>query len=290
MKYIEFDKTLCNVLFLMNVIDLQSECAMEMTTETQSAGFFQIYFIKNADGFLKLNDATITLKPNTFIFISQNQNYSWHVNPSSFEGRLLVFQEDFLNDFFSDQYFIYRLLFFYQPDFPLFFTSTESFFNDTLLKLKEIRQEILHTKSDSAHLIRSILYYILINLNRKYSEVNEIGNAIALDNTAYQFRKLVEEHISTNHKVDDYASMMKLSRITINKAVKSQFNLTATDFIKSRLLFEIKMELIHTNKTVSEIAHKFNFSEVQHIHRFFKQKTDMSPLEYRQNYQNGTPS
>jgi AraC family transcriptional activator of pobA len=271
----------------MNVIDLQSNCVVEMTSETQSAGFFQIYFIKNADGFLRLNDETIELKPNTIIFISQNQNYSWHLESSNFEGRLLVFQEDFLNDFFSDQYFIYRLLYFYQTEHPLFLTASESFFNDMLLKLKEIRQEILHTQSDSAHLIRSIVYYILIILNRKYSEENNIGKAIALDNTAYQFRKLVEKHIYTDQRVDDYSSKMNLSRISINKAVKAQFNVTATDFIKSRLLFEIKMKLIHTAKSVSEIAHEFNFSEIQHIHRFFKQKTGQSPMEYRLNYQNG---
>lgn len=273
--------------FFMNVIDLQSNCAAEMTNETQTAGFFQIYFIKNAEGHLKLNADTIKLKPNTIIFVSQNQKYSWHVEPSSFEGRLLVFQEDFLNNFFSDQYFIYRLLYFYQTQYPLSFTVSDAYFADMIFKLKEIRQEILHTQSDSAHWIRSVVYYILIALNRKYSQENNIGNAIALDNTAYQFRKLVERHIYTDQKVDDYATRMKLSRISINKAVKSQFNVTATDFIKSRLLFEIKMKLIHSTKSVSEIAGDLNFSEIQHIHRFFKQKTGQSPMEYRSRYQNG---
>ncbi|BDD05686.1 helix-turn-helix domain-containing protein [Aureibacter tunicatorum] len=286
MKYIEFNKTLCNVTFLMNVIDLQSKCAIEMTSETQSAGFFQIYFIEQAEGYLKLNESKIDLKPCTLIFISQDQKYSWHLSSDQFEGKLMVFQEDFLNDFFSDQYFIYRLLFFYQTTYPLSMPISKPLFEDTMGKLSDIRQEILHVQSDSAHMIRSILYNILITINRAYAEHNHIDHAIALDNTAYQFRKLVEKHIYTDHKVEDYSSMMNLSRVAINKAVKSQFNITATDFIKSRLLFEIKMKLIHTAKTVSEIAHEFNFSEIQHIHRFFKQKTGISPMEYRLNYQN----
>lgn len=290
MKYIEFNKTLCNVKFLMNVIDLQSNCAVEMTTETQSAAFFQIYFLENVNGKLKLNDTSIELAPNTIIFISQNQKYSWHVDPSTFSGKLLVFQEDFLNDFFSDQYFIYRLLFFYQTECPLFYSVSVPFFNDILLKLKEIRQEIVDTKCDSAHLIRSILYYILIKLNRQYAIQNNMDTAIAMDNTAYQFRKLVEKHIYTDQRVEDYSSMMNTSRISINKAVKAQFNVTATDFIKSRLLFEIKMKLIHSTNTISEIAHKFHFSEINHLSRFFKQKTGLTPGEYRLAYQNGTTS
>jgi AraC family transcriptional activator of pobA len=274
----------------MNVIDLQSNCAAEMTTETQSAAFFQIYFLENVDGYIKLNDDTIELKPNTILFISQDQKYSWHVDPSTFSGRLLVFQEDFLNDFFSDQYFIYRLLFFYQTELPLFYSVSNEFFIDMQLKLKEIRQEILDTKCDSAHLIRSILYYILIKLNRQYAIENNMDTAIAMDNTAYQFRKLVEKHIHTSQRVEEYSSMMNTSRISLNKAVKAQFNMTATDFIKSRLLFEIKMKLIHTSNTISEIAHKYHFSEINHLSRFFKQKTGLTPMEYRLGYQNGISS
>ncbi len=288
MKYIEFNKTLCNVRFLLNVIDLQSDCATGLTTETQTAGFFQIYFIKNADGYLRLNEKDIKLEPNTVVFISHNQHYSWHVDPSTYQGKMLVFQEDFLNDFFSDQYFIYRLLYFYQTLYPLTLSVPDSLFDDIISKLSEIRHEIVDTKSDSAHLIRSVLYYILIVLNRKYSEFYNIGEAITLDNTAYEFRKLVERNIYTDQRVDDYSSRMNISRISINKAVKSQFNITATEFIKSRLLFEIKMKLIHTQKTIAEIAHEFNFSEIQHIHRFFKQRTGKSPVEYRLDYQNGT--
>ena len=80
--------------------------------------------------------------------------------------------------------------------------------------------------------------------------------------------------------------MMTLSRISLNKAVKAQFNVTATDFIKSRLLFEVKMRLIHTPKTIAEIADELQFPESSHLSRFFKQKTGMSPVEYRLDYQN----
>jgi AraC family transcriptional activator of pobA len=290
MKYIEFNKTLCKVKFHLNVIDLQSECANDLTSETQCAGFFQIYFIKNADGYLKLNDNRIDLKPNTIIFISQHQHYSWHIDSFSYQGHLLVFQDEFLNEFFSDQYFIFRLLYFYQTEHPLSIRLDESTFNNYLNKLKDIRTEIMETQSDSAHMIRSILYYILIALNRKYSDINKIGDAISVDNTAYQFRKLVEKNIQTSQRVDDYSSIMNVSRVSINKAVKSQFNTTASDFIKDRLLFEIKMRLIHTSKTVSEIAHEFNFPEINHLSRFFRNKMNLSPIEYRLSYLNENPS
>lgn len=290
MQHIKFDKTICGVNLLLNAIDFQSECPFQLGTETVSADYFQIFFLKQANGFLKLNDKILKLAPNTIVFISKNQHHSWDVDFSKFEGQLLLFQDDFLNNFFSDQYFIFRLLYFYQTKFSLVMEADATYINDNLLKLKEIKKELVDSKSDSVHLIRSLLYYILINLNRKYSEKNNLKEAISLDNTAYKFRKLVEKHIYSYQRVEDYSSMMNISRISLNKAVKTQFNVTVTEFIKSRLLFEIKMKLIHTAKTISEIAYEFHFSEANHLSRFFKQKTGLSPIEYRLDYQNGTTS
>ena len=289
MKHMKFNKTICGVDFLLNVIDFQSVLVSDLSTETRSADFFQIFFIKQANGYLKLNDDRIDLQPNSIVFISQHQHHSWYVDFSTFQGQFLVFQDAFLNAFFSDQYFTFRLLYFYQTTYPLSIPVDSEFMVTTLEKLKEIKRELVQPKSDSAHLIRSVLYYILIALNRRYSEHNHIELAIGLDNTAYKFRQLVETHIYSKQRIEEYTELMQISRITLNKVVKAQFNVTATEFIKSRLLFEIKMRLIHSMDTVSEIAHTFHFSESNHLSRFFKQREGMTPLEYREGYQNGSP-
>ncbi|MCG8581013.1 MAG: AraC family transcriptional regulator, partial [Bacteroidales bacterium] len=72
-----------------------------------------------------------------------------------------------------------------------------------------------------------------------------------------------------------------------NKLVKAQFNVTASDFIKSKLIFEIKMRLIYTHQTIAEIATEFNFSEPNHLTRLFRNKEGVSPAGFRLNYQNG---
>lgn len=289
MHFIKFDKTVCGVNILLNVIDFQSDCPFEFVNDTISADFFQIYFFKKVSGFLKLNDQKIELENNSVIFISKDQHHSWHGDFSSVEGHLLLFQDDFLNHFFSDQYFIFRFLYFYQSDYPLKLLISDDELIDNLTKLSEVKHELVNPKNDSVHLIRSLLYYILIDLNRKYAINNQIKDAITLDNSAYQFRKLVEKYIKTKQRVEDYSDEMKISRVSLNKIVKKQFNITATEFIKSRLLFAVKMELIHSSKTISEIAHEFHFSEANHFSRFFKAKTDKTPIEYREDYQNGIP-
>lgn len=288
MQNLEFDQTICGVNLRLNAIDFQSDCPFQLSSESSSADYFQILFLKKVQGHLKLNDQIIELQPNSIVFISKYQHHSWHGDFSNLEGQLLLFQDDFLNDFFSDQYFIFRLLFFYQTKHPLILEVDDSYMSDNLSKLTLIKQELVSPKDDSVHLIRSLLYYILIDLNRTYSKINQLNEAISTDSTAYQFRKMVEENICTLQRVEEYAEKMHISRISLNKAVKTKFNVTASDFIKSRLLYEIKMRLVHSNKTIAEIANDLHFSEANHLSRFFKQKTKQSPADYRLNYQNGS--
>lgn len=290
MKYIKFNKTLCGVDFLLNVLKFKINNDHLLLEELQAANFFQIIFIKKGKGHLYLNAQKIELKDNMVLFISQNQQHKWAMNQENFEATFLVFQEDFLNEFFSDTHFIYKLLYFYQINFPLYLQVEKNLLDELITKLYEIKVDLKQPKNDSVHLIRSILYYILIKLNRIYANQHQITSPELNKDLAFQFRKSVEKHIYTKQRVDDYVEILGVSRISLNKMVKKQFNTTLSDFIKSRLLFEIKMKLAYTQKTIEELAYTFNFSEPNHFTRFFKTRVGQTPVEYRLAYQNGSSS
>lgn len=80
--------------------------------------------------------------------------------------------------------------------------------------------------------------------------------------------------------IEDYTVLLNISRITLNKAVKEQYNVTATELLKQRLLAEIKDRLVYSNKTVSEISFDLNYAEPGHMMRFFKMQTGMTTSEY----------
>jgi len=107
------------------------------------------------------------------------------------------------------------------------------------------------------------------------------------NNFAYQFRRLLEEHIRQKQRISDYAEMIGVSRITLNKAVKKQFNVTATELLKQRLLIEIKSDLVHSGNTIAEIAYNLNFSEPGHMMRFFKAQTGITSTQFLADYQIG---
>ncbi|MBW3519224.1 AraC family transcriptional regulator [Flavobacterium sp. NKUCC04_CG] len=278
MKTIKFHKTECGVDFLLNVL---TEEDIDYThLGIYDTDHFEILVFKKANGILLLNQKEIQLTAGSIIFISPFQKRKWKFESNDLEVTTLVFQEAFLNDFFADKLFTYRLLYFYQLVHPLKMTIN----TEELLKycglLTEIKKELLDTQSDSVHIIRSLLYYLLQTLNRQYANQHSLSLNKSENNSAFLFKSLMEIHIKEKQRIADYTEMLGISRISLNKAVKAQFNTTATQLLKQRLLFEIQNLLLHSNKTISEIAYTLHFSESNHLMRFFKTQTNQTTTQF----------
>lgn len=287
MKTIKFHKTDCGVDFLLNVLPSEEIKENYLTEETFNTDFFEIAFFKSANGSVIINQQKIPIKDNSIVFISPFQKRKWNLDEKGLDFKILAFQEDFLNDFFADKLFTFRLLYFYQLDYSLVLEVNNKSFEKYCEQLTEIKTELIATKADSVHIIRSLLYYLLQKLNRQYAQVNNLSIESSTNNYAFEFKRLLEVHIKEKQRISDYTDLLNISRITLNKAVKTQFNVTATNLLKQRLLFEIKNLLIHSNSTIQEIAYELNFSEPNHLMRFFKSQTGKTTTEFLDSYQNG---
>lgn len=285
MKTIQFNKTECGVDFLLNVLSADQIGESYVNSDVYNTDYFEILFFKKAAGTLILNHKEITVSDNSIIFISAFQNRQWKMNEDLMDFTSLVFQEEFLNEFFADKFFTYRLLYFYELQHPLRMDVTSVEMSKSCSVLTEIKSELLTVRPDSAHIIRSQLYYLLQTLNRQYASQNKLSLDNVVNNYAYQFKRLLETNIRKSQRVNDYAELLGISRISLNKAVKAQFNVTATELIKRRLISEIQTQLIYSNQTTSEIANEFGFSEPNHLMRFFKTLTNETISEFLGNHQ-----
>jgi AraC-like DNA-binding protein len=253
--------------------------------EVHCTDFYELIIFSKGNGHILLDAEKIELQKNTFLFISPYQKRRWYVDKSKISGYFLIFEKDFLSAFFSDKLFVYRLQYFYNHRVPTYYIPNKRLFSYQHDIMEEISYELRNFQKDSPHLLRSILYYMLIKMNRVYCEFHNLEADTHLNNYAYQFKELLEKHIRDERQVNDYAKRLGISRISLNAAIKKQFGITATDMIKERLLFEIKTELLYTTKNISEIAFDLHFSEPNNLIRLFKSKTGLSPNAFRKTYQ-----
>lgn len=277
---LKYSKSSCGVDFLLNTAESSEKTGWFNLDKRYKTNFFEFYFFRKAEGYMLLAGRKIILHPNMVLVISPFQLQEWHVDLDKLDYTFLIFQEEFINNFLSDKYFMYRLLYCYQHDYPTFFDMSTEEMAPLLSQLLQMKKKLRNPIADSYHMIVACLYQFLLLLNRFYANRFDLPFDPPLNHYAYQYKELLEKNISEKTRVADYAEMMNISRVTLNKAVMREFGLSAVHLLKQRLLQEVKSDLLFTGLSVKEIAYRLHFSESNHLMRFFKQMTGQTINEF----------
>ena len=284
---VPFSKTRCGVDFYINTGESKDICGVLTEHRTFKTDFFSFYFFRRANGYVLLNFRKIELRDDMVLLLSPHQQQEWHVDEAELDYTFLIFREDFMRTFIADKFFVYRLQYYYQTDTPPYLFAAPEELAEYMRLLGKIKQELLHPVADTYNLIVSVLYYLLVVINRAYAKTYRLPVEVPKNNYAFQFKDLLEKHIRDMQRVQEYADILRVSRITLNNSVMAQFGVSATHLLKQRLLEELKNELLFSDRNVSQLADEFHFSDPSHLMRFFKQQTGKTFTQYITDYQNG---
>ena len=284
---VPFSKTRCGVDFYINTGESKDICGVLTEHRTFKTDFFSFYFFRRANGYVLLNFRKIELRDDMVLLLSPHQQQEWHVDEAELDYTFLIFREDFMRTFIADKFFVYRLLYYYQTDTPPYLFAAPEELAEYMRLLGKIKQELLHPVADTYNLIVSVLYYLLVVINRAYAKTYRLPVEVPKNNYAFQFKDLMEKHIRDMQRVQEYADILRVSRITLNNSVMAQFGVSATHLLKQRLLEELKNELLFSDRNVSQLADEFHFSDPSHLMRFFKQQTGKTFTQYITDYQKG---
>jgi AraC-like DNA-binding protein len=171
--------------------------------------------------------------------------------------------------------------YFYNARYPQFLQLSSDDFEFIKVILNEVVIELTEFKSNSKYIIKSLLYFVLMKLNRIYSEQYHLPSETQGDILIYKFKEALERNIRKFHLVDDYCDILSIQRHKLNRIVKTHFRNTVKETIHFRLLREIKLELKYSDKTISEIAKDLNFSEANNMTRFFNRLEGKPPTLYK---------
>ena len=283
-----FSKTECGVDFFINTAHGSERRGVLTEYPVFKTDFFEMFFFRKANGYLLLGYQNIELCDGMVLILKPHQQQEWHIDEDALDYDFLIFRNDFMRTFIADKFFVYRLQYCQQTDTPPYFMATADELTEYERLLKKIRSELRQPVADSYHIIVSVLYYLLAVLNRRYTETYSLPFELPKNHYAFLFVELMEQHIRDLQRVQEYADLLHVSRVTLNQSVMAQYGVPATVLLKQRLLAEIKNGLLFSHKTVSEIAYDFHFSEPSHLMRFFKKATGKTCTQFQQEYENGT--
>lgn len=243
--------------------------------------FHEILFITQGAGVFRLDNERIEFSKGTILLLPPNKWRQWEVIHKAIDGYFLIFEEDFISKFFNDHLFLYRFHFFYNNFTPSYIYQKQEELSFFLEHLEIIKKELRNLTSDSEHLLRAILYLLLIKLNRRYSQQFKIKGQFFEDNLTLRFKKLLEQEIRNHNDVSFYAQSLQVSKSHLNKTLKGSFGMSTSKLIKERLVAEAKRELLYSQFSISEIAYRLNFSEPSNFNRLFKDIVGIPPKAYR---------
>lgn len=263
------------------LIDATSVEYLDLVSDTMVTTFYTLMFLKKASGTYLLDTEEIVLQDHMVLFVRPGQ-INYIPNAAFKAGHFLFFEGDFLDEFLNDQHFIYKFPYYHNPTLPSYLILEPRIFNKYNELAAEILEEITLLSTDSNHVLRSLIYYLLVRLNQLYAKKHGGITTTILEPRLRQFLKILQKEIITMQSVQQYADYLKISRVHLNKLCQKYFSKTAYQMIREQLLSEVKKEIKYADKGLAEIAYNFNFSAPSHFTRFFKQMTNLTPHEYRE--------
>ena len=281
MREFLFEKEKYGFKLLMDLHKFEENEAVYFEPEIHITNFFEVFIFEEATGNIELGGHNIKVTNKTLFFISPYQKKKCVIDTKNLKGFHLVFQNDFLSDFFEDKLLAYRMQYFYNAQHPQSLQVSSIEYKLIKFILSEITSEIQDFQNDSTHIIRSLLYFFLSKANRLYSKLYNLSSETQGNSIVYKFKEALELHIRSVHTVDEYCALLHITRHQLNNIVKKYTGNTSKDVIHFRLLQEIKMELLYSDKTISEIAMALSFSEANNLTRFFSRLEGITPTKFR---------
>jgi len=115
--------------------------------------------------------------------------------------------------------------------------------------------------------------------NKKYAK-----EPPSIDPRALTLEKRINTYLDKNPTIDELSKDIKLSVSQATKIFSKSYGMSPYHYLIKRKIDMAKILLADTNLKIKEIASRLAFEDAYYFSRLFKQKTDMSPREYRNIY------
>ncbi|WP_086540906.1 AraC family transcriptional regulator [Algoriphagus antarcticus] len=237
------------------------------TVPHRHAGYHELIFLSRGAGSHTIGDEKYDVVPNTGYYLGLSEVHCWDFSMIP-DGYVILFKEEMLSQ--------------YPNSFNSLFQLTKTFeIGDSDSQIFQIL-ETFHREykiGTSPEVLAAHLNLLILTTLTLSASARKIDSTL-IDQLAL-FKRLVNEHFADIKNVQGYADIMKTSVRKLNSICKGTLHTNAREVIKERLLIEAKNLLTHTNSQVTEIAYALNFTDSSNFVKFFKQQTNLTPLEYR---------
>ncbi|MGH1385859.1 helix-turn-helix domain-containing protein [Kordia sp.] len=264
------------------ILTVLSVASDTFSTLFENPNFYGVFFLKKANGILKIDAQEITISNDHILFYYPYQKIKLQAD---FEGVFIQFHPDFFCiDIHAKDIGCQGLLF-------------NNFMNDTVLRCsrnefddlstfyENIQSELSKKEIGQLDMVSSQLKMFLIKAVRYKKGKQEI-ESIKKENIHYQIEKLIDEYYIKESSAEFYAKKIEVSISTFNRLCKKYFQNSFVTLLNLKRIASAKNKLFLTNVSIKDIAYEVGYNDPLYFSRVFKKHTNISPKEFRKQLKN----
>lgn len=235
--------------------------------------YFELLYLSEGAGFHWIDTEKYQITPPIVFFLSGQLHY-WEMT-STPKGYVMLFREDFFNSIKHND--LLTLISELQSTVAVELSSDEQL----NFIFSEMEQEYKNPSAHSVELMQGYLQVALVKLLR-YKERSKVQVASAGQKVFRKFQQFLQRtNPISNVKVNEAAARIGLSPQNLNAICRKASGKSASELIIEQVILEAKRYLIHSDKTISEIAFTLNFSDASHFVKYFRKNTGETPQVFR---------
>jgi AraC-like DNA-binding protein len=237
--------------------------------------------LKYGKNYYDFDDGTLSfIAPNQVIFIDSDEDRNK-------DGWSLLFHPDLIRKYPLGKTIKQFGFFSYRVNEALHLSKIEE---QTIEAIVQNIQREINTPLDafSQDVIVSNLELLFSYANRFYNR-QFITRKMATNDLLTRFEQILEKHFDDNlglplPTVEKLAAELNVSSSYLGDMLRSVTGQNTQQHLHNKLIEKAKEILTATNLTVSEIAYRLGFKYSQSFSKLFKNKTNVTPKEYRESY------
>jgi len=271
---------------LVSVINFEeTKCFSEESLRSVSYGFYCIALKKNFKGKMKYGQNFYDFDDGVMTFFSPGQVITTAIEPDlKLSGWWLVVHPEYMRSYPLGKNIKTYGYFSYAVSEALHLSEKEEVVIENLMKsiIHEYRLNIDHFSQD---VIISHIELLLNYCNRFYSR-QFITRKTASNDLLVQIDELIAVYLEkTGLPTVKYLSdQLNVSPGYLTDMLRSLTGQSTQQHIHSKIIEKAKETLATTSLPVSTIAYQLGFEYPQSFHKLFRNKTNLSPLEFRNSF------
>lgn len=212
---------------------------------------------------------TVFIKPGLNHFISKIDNKDYRYYALVFDISVLGAKDDICRKYFESL------------NINLFVTLSKEIYK-RIEKVTVLEEQKVYGREI---VIKSLLFDVLSYLvsSKQFLELSDKNMPLDKRNSAAieEAKNFVEKHYNENITLDDVLKLTKYSKSYFTKIFKESTNLTFIEYLNTYRVEKACVDLVYTEKTITQIALENGFNTTSYFAKIFKRIMNFTPKKYQ---------